>query len=135
MQNFSSTLFATGVLINMPHNMCHVPQNIGHVTQNREHVPRKHVAHATKSCSTSHKNMGLVIKRSSSLNTRLSIGKSGYPSGSADLVSVCHCNFTREKLCTDLITARATWKHLPKCAPGKAQIKTPVCTCCTETTG
>ena len=62
MQSFSSTLFATGVLINMPHNMCHVPQNIGHVTQNREQVPRKHVAHATKSCSTSHKNMGHVIK-------------------------------------------------------------------------
>ena len=37
----------------------------------------------------------------------------GRPSGSADLVSVCHCNFAREKLCTDLLTARATWKHLP----------------------
>ena len=52
----------------------------------------------------------------------LSIGKSGYPSGSADLVSVCHCNFATEKLCTDLITARATWKHLPS-GPGPDSIR------------
>ena len=31
--------------------------------------------------------------------------------------SVCHCNFAREKLCTDLITARATRKHLPSGHP------------------
>ena len=48
--------------------------------------------------------------------------KSGYPSGSADLVSVCHCDFAREKLGTDLITARAAWKHLPSEAKRELKI-------------
>ena len=43
------------------------------------------------------------------------------------MVSVCHCNFTREKLCTDLITARATWKHLPS---GPAWLACLACLTC-----